>query len=197
MQLIYCSDSLEHHGVKGQKWGVRRYQNADGSLTSAGKKRYGVSSLSKKGVRIANSADRYIYNIEKQRSKTAMRRNKVREKIAKKYDKKINKLSENPEQHSDSIKALTKEKAERINNHKKLDKYVNAGYKQCMDTVSNYRNVKLKALNNKDFKQTMEYKNAITFYNRQVRMQSMNYGNLNAVALNNAIRAYNKRSISK
>ena len=33
-------DHLEHHGVKGQKWGVRRYQNADGSLTNAGKKRY-------------------------------------------------------------------------------------------------------------------------------------------------------------
>lgn len=32
-------DYLCHHGVKGQKWGVRRYQNADGSLTNAGKKR--------------------------------------------------------------------------------------------------------------------------------------------------------------
>lgn len=31
---------LAHHGVKGQKWGVRRYQNRDGSLTAAGKKRY-------------------------------------------------------------------------------------------------------------------------------------------------------------
>lgn len=30
---------LAHHGVKGQKWGVRRYQNKDGSLTEAGKKR--------------------------------------------------------------------------------------------------------------------------------------------------------------
>lgn len=31
---------LRHHGIKGQRWGVRRYQNADGSLTAAGQKRY-------------------------------------------------------------------------------------------------------------------------------------------------------------
>lgn len=35
-------DSLEHHGIKGQKWGVRRFQNEDGSLTAAGKARYGT-----------------------------------------------------------------------------------------------------------------------------------------------------------
>lgn len=30
---------LVHHGIKGQKWGIRRYQNPDGTLTEAGKKR--------------------------------------------------------------------------------------------------------------------------------------------------------------
>ena len=33
-------NELTHHGIKGQKWGVRRFQNKDGSLTLAGKKRY-------------------------------------------------------------------------------------------------------------------------------------------------------------
>ena len=32
-------EELYHHGIKGMKWGIRRYQNADGSLTNAGKKR--------------------------------------------------------------------------------------------------------------------------------------------------------------
>ena len=34
------SDYIKHHGIRGQRWGVRRFQNKDGTLTSAGEKRY-------------------------------------------------------------------------------------------------------------------------------------------------------------
>lgn len=39
MRYFYTSE-LYHHGIKGQRWGVRRYRNEDGSLTKAGRKRY-------------------------------------------------------------------------------------------------------------------------------------------------------------
>lgn len=59
MQSYNYSDELYHHGIKGMRWGVRRYQNKDGSLTPAGKKRYDDSDdkqkiSTKKKVAIAS-----------------------------------------------------------------------------------------------------------------------------------------------
>ena len=61
-------DELYHYGIKGQKWGVRRYQNKDGSLTPAGKKRRSssdeVRNMStdelRQKVRRLNNEQRYI-----------------------------------------------------------------------------------------------------------------------------------------
>ena len=43
---------LEHHGIKNQKWGVRRFQNPDGSLTAAGRIRYGVTGAAKAAFKV-------------------------------------------------------------------------------------------------------------------------------------------------
>jgi len=46
---------LYHHGIKGQRWGIRRFQNEDGSLTAEGKQRYDVApsgNMSKAGEKL-------------------------------------------------------------------------------------------------------------------------------------------------
>ena len=77
IDTIYSDPNfLQHHGVKGMKWGVRRYQNADGSLTDKGKKLVaeeyrkrtieGAKDLNKNwekmNVRAYNKAAQYMNN---------------------------------------------------------------------------------------------------------------------------------------
>ncbi len=50
--MYYKTNEIQHHGIKGQKWGVRRFQNENGTLTDKGKKRYrgdSYDSLDEKG----------------------------------------------------------------------------------------------------------------------------------------------------
>lgn len=46
MNYVYYGGELYHHGVKGQKWGVRNYQFADGSYTPLGREHYGLQNTS-------------------------------------------------------------------------------------------------------------------------------------------------------
>ena len=98
---MYENNYLAHHGIKGQKWGVRRFQNEDGTLTRAGRSRMGVrndGTLNRKGrkkVATAEIAKKHGYkktevgfgnNIYTKKGSTFKERKNVRKEIGKKSD---------------------------------------------------------------------------------------------------------------
>ena len=74
---------LIHYGIKGQKWGVRRFETEDGHLTEAGKDRYldAVSKISRKQDRVQKKIDRN----EKKREKYDKLRAKHERKLGRNY----------------------------------------------------------------------------------------------------------------
>ena len=57
------SPYLMHHGIKGQKWGIRRWQNSDGSLTPAGRDRYKYGRRIKNSEKSTKEVDDIINNL--------------------------------------------------------------------------------------------------------------------------------------
>lgn len=71
-------DCLEHHGILGQKWGIRRYQNEDGSLTEAGKRRY--SREVAKEQRVARSIEKSERRMRIKEAKAAAKASEMESK---------------------------------------------------------------------------------------------------------------------
>ena len=64
-------EELYHSGIKGQKWGIRRFQNEDGSLTDEGRIRYGVGNPTDKS---AKNLQRDLNKLESEKSKQVYRK---------------------------------------------------------------------------------------------------------------------------
>lgn len=94
---------LMHHGTKGMRWGVRRYQNKDGSLTAAGKKRY----------------NKELAEIKSEKAKIAAQKKIVDRQL--KTRAKFSKLDDMREELAAEKKALASKKTSLFSKHRKKE----------------------------------------------------------------------------
>ena len=78
--MVVYSDELCHYGIRGMRWGIRRYQNPDGTLTEAGRKR--VSKLHDSNSRLTERRDKLTKRMEFQTRKYANSISKANQKAA-------------------------------------------------------------------------------------------------------------------
>lgn len=85
------SEYIKHHGIKGQKWGVRRYQNDDGTLTTLGKLRYGSSKDYEDLSKQVSKADSLIKTAKKYRAEKDHKdyEDKIKTDLSKMSDKEL------------------------------------------------------------------------------------------------------------
>ncbi len=81
-RIVRRESYLEHHGILGMKWGVRRYQNPDGTLTAEGRVRYYGDSKWFKSEHAAKSVEAYKKHVAEVKAKLEAKRQAKKEEKA-------------------------------------------------------------------------------------------------------------------
>ena len=130
--MVVYSDELCHYGIRGMRWGIRRYQNKDGSLTAAGKKRKKLSAddrshLSEKSRRSKLTNEQTIEELKKLTDPSRdpnFDGNKPEEKKWLELDKEIRQFSGDWY----NSKGVSKAFSDRVSQYKKDDDAVSKKY---------------------------------------------------------------------
>lgn len=158
MRNDFNSNYLMHHGILGQKWGIRRYQNEDGSLTDAGRRRL-LKETSKlvrtntvEGKNAALKKLKESYTEEQMRSLVDLKSKyeKLNAKEHKRYTKEVNKeikrnTKNGKEPTGDALERLHEKVFEKMTDTKESEEaynawkeYIDYGQKAAKELVGKY-----------------------------------------------------------
>ena len=140
-------DELKHYGILGQKWGIRRYQNPDGSLTAEGAKRYRkeVKSDNAEAFNLGRSATEYGRAAKYSLNRAARLEDRADRKFAKDPDA----LKKSTQRAYENASAAQMAALRIMQDYKKYEKMAQDHCKNLMDK---YGDEKIKDLQYKDVK---------------------------------------------